>query len=127
MRERRRFIRVAVQFGARYAKAEGDIPSVPGELLGSIAEGEVRNISSGGVLLSTEQPIPMGTVVQLEVTEPNPGEAIRAWGEVVWVADDDIGIEIVSIADRDQEKIDRIVAARAEPVAEGLAEPGAQS
>ena len=109
MEERRRFARVAVQFGAKCAAVEDDPPETPGRLLGRVEEGEVKNISSGGVMLATERPIPMGTAVQLEIRCGESEEVVKAWGEIVWVADPDLGIEIVRIADRDQEKVDGIV------------------
>ena len=112
MKERRRFVRVAVQFGAKYVASEGDVPEFPGSLLGTVEEGEVKNISSGGVMLATERPLPMGTAVQLEIRCGESEKVVQAWGEVVWVADPDVGIEIVRIADRDQDEVDRIVQER---------------
>jgi len=113
MRERRRFVRVRVRLGARVsvpAEPPDPLPSLPGSVLGTVAPGEIENLSSGGLLLSTQQPLPAGVIVHLEIHLPEAEDPVCAWGRVVWAADDDLGIEIVRITPRDQQKINEIVA-----------------
>jgi len=114
MRERRRFVRVRVRLGASVAvpaNPPDPLPSVPGSVLGTVAPGEIENPSSGGLLLSTQQPLPAGVIVHLEIQLPEAETPVRAWGRIVWAADDDLGIEILRITPRDQDKINRLVAA----------------
>lgn len=112
MRERRRFVRVCVHLGAKVsvpAETPDPLPSVPGEVLGTVAPGEIENLSAGGLLLSTRHPLPEGVVIHLEIGLPAEKTPVCAWGRVVWAAADDVGIEIVRITPRDQDRINEIV------------------
>ena len=73
MQERRKQVRVNVQLLGKYALVQGATASVQGEVLGTVAEGEVHNVSAGGVLLSTSRPLPLAANVRLDVEIPGGG------------------------------------------------------
>ena len=109
MLERRQSMRVSVRLLGRYALAQGATPSVAGEVLGTVDEGEVHNLSSGGLLLSTSRPLPLGANLQVEIETSSESSPLRIWGRVIWVSDDNSGIEIVDVLPDVRARIDELI------------------
>ena len=60
-----------------------------------------RNISLGGMYLVTEESLPYGTTVKLEVFLPALKEQASLEGTVRWVKDDGIGVQYGSLRARE--------------------------
>ena len=61
------------------------------------ARAYTRDISTGGLALSTNKPLPKGTRVNIQVKVPGLSESVRALGEVVWSRPDAMGIAFQTI------------------------------
>ncbi len=61
------------------------------------ARAYTRDISTGGLAISTSRPLPQGTRVNIQVKVPGLSESVRALGEVVWSRPDAMGIAFHTI------------------------------
>ena len=75
-----------------------------GDTSAPVAEGDVQNISRGGVFVHTTTPLPVGTELQITVRVITPfGDAqeIESQGKVVWVStrggDEGMGLTFTKI------------------------------
>jgi uncharacterized protein (TIGR02266 family) len=85
-----------------------------------LTAGFTGNISEGGVFVETDEPLPLGSAVDLQLALPDGGSFIEARGEVRWrwardrSIDRDghpgMGVGFTSIADGDRARIARFVA-----------------
>lgn len=81
---------------------------------GEILQQLTQNISKGGLFVSTDKPIPKGTMVNLRIVIPHIMEDIQAQGEVAFTLDlneaqqrmhpPGMGIKFVNFAEGDQDK-----------------------
>jgi hypothetical protein len=46
--------------------------------------GEARNISEGGMCMSSHNPFALGSPTNVEFLLPGHDDPIRCWGEIVW-------------------------------------------
>jgi CheY-like chemotaxis protein len=85
---------------------------------GSLKLGKMLNVSSNGVLVEIETPIPIGRSVALEFYLPGDAKPLRAAGKVVRRTNDldhfhpAFGIRFTEISEVDQVRIDGFVALR---------------
>jgi Tfp pilus assembly protein PilZ len=87
--ERRKFIRIPFWFVARYksvkskAKQAGaDAQAAPGRAK-EFKDAYGKNISTGGILIETEEYFPVSTVLEIELDIPSLPESIVVRGRVV--------------------------------------------
>jgi type IV pilus assembly protein PilZ len=73
LEERRREPRHKIQLDVNYRHGENYLFS------------RSENLSLMGIFLCSDDPLPMGTVLNLRFTPPGGGEAINLEGRVVWV------------------------------------------
>lgn len=73
------------------------------------------DLSSGGIFISTPEPLKSGSEVTLSIKSPE-GESIEVKGLVRWLREDEVadgktgmGIEFVNISDTDKKKIEKII------------------
>ena len=76
------------------------------------------NISTGGLFLETEAPLPVGTELQLRFTFPDSGERLEILGSVRWVnavhtegetPNPGMGIEFLSIEEGVLARVEELV------------------
>lgn len=85
---------------------------------GALKVGKMLNVSSNGVLVEIESPIPIGRLVTLEFFLPQDAKPLRASGKVVRRTNDldrvhpVFGIRFTEISEVDQVRIDGFVAVR---------------
>ncbi len=85
---------------------------------GALVAGKLLNVSSNGLLVETESPVPMGKAVALEFFLPEDPRSLKASGRVVRRTDDPghfhpaYGIRFTEISEVDQVRIDAYVAVR---------------
>ena len=93
-----------------------------------LAEHRVLNLSRGGLFIRTDNPKPIGTVVRLVLELADGSVAIRAVGEVRYVAlpqshDPSVipgmGVRFLELDPRSRELLDRLCAAPAPPPLRG--------
>ena len=108
-KERRHYARIPVAFKVNYS-AEND-PSK------AIKESLSRNISEGGVLINVSEPIPISSVLNLEIHNPNLPKPIQTKGRVVWISEVeknkiyDVGITYMQIEKKDAAVIKEYIGA----------------
>lgn len=73
--ERRRAPRYRVNWAVRYQRLEAGRP----------AGVQTRDVSRTGAGLTLEEKVPVGSMLELEVTLPNQAAPIQVTGEVMWV------------------------------------------
>jgi CheY-like chemotaxis protein len=94
----------------------GTIARVTSE--GAVRVGKMLNVSSNGMLVEIETPIPMGRSVEVEFLLPEDARPLRAAGKVVRRTNEPshfhpaFGIRFTEISEVDQVRIDGFVAAR---------------
>ena len=117
MQERRRFVRLATRLNVRYTVLHQTQPS----------PSVTRNISGGGICFFSEEALPAGTRLQVEVTLPDREQPIPFTAEVVWSEQSvligkaqreeavEIGVRFIEIAPDDQDVIMRNVLSTFKP------------
>ena len=60
-----------------------------------ILQGEIKNISLGGIFLKTPQDIPLGQRLSLAIPVRKKGKIIKRTGKIVWKSDGGVGIEFL--------------------------------
>ena len=60
-----------------------------------ILQGEIKNISLGGIFLKTPQDIPLGQRLSLAIPVRKKGKIIKRTGKIVWKSDGGLGIEFL--------------------------------
>jgi uncharacterized protein (TIGR02266 family) len=73
------------------------------------ARAYTRDISAGGLALSTEKPLPQGTRVNLQVKVPGMAESVRALGSVVWSRPGAMGIAFETIEPEAHSRLKQLV------------------
>lgn len=58
-----------------------------------ILQGEIRNISLGGIFLKTSHNMPVGQRLSLAIPVRKKGKIIKRSGKIVWANNDGVGIE----------------------------------
>ena len=58
-----------------------------------ILQGEIKNISLGGIFLKTPHEIPLGQRLSLAIPVRKKGKIIKRTGKIVWKSDGGVGIE----------------------------------
>ena len=58
-------------------------------------DGRIRNVSSSGIFISTDQHLPMGEEIAVSFTFPDSGHRVRATGKVARITNSGIGVEIL--------------------------------
>jgi Tfp pilus assembly protein PilZ len=58
-----------------------------------ILQGEIRNISLGGIFLKTPHTVPVGQRLSLAIPVRKKGKIIKKTGRIVWADHDGVGIE----------------------------------
>ncbi len=102
-KERRRSMRLAVHHLLKYRIVEKPPPEKPLSF--------VRNISAGGLLFYTHEYIPLGSLVELQISFPPLDESICVLARVVWIkflpriGGFNIGVEFFNIEDKIKEFI----------------------
>jgi len=78
--DKRKFPRVSVETGIRYRPIPADSSTV------EYLEGVLENVGLGGVFIATEEPLPKGSLVEVEFRIAEQGKqcAIRAQALVQW-------------------------------------------
>jgi uncharacterized protein (TIGR02266 family) len=79
-----------------------------------------ENISEGGVFISTYNPAPIGSKVDVEFSLPDGGPSIRTPAVVRWIREHNpavetppgLGLEFLELDERDQERVERFVCHR---------------
>ena len=57
-------------------------------------DAQIKDVSSSGIFIATNQHLPMGEEIAVSFTFPDSGNRVRATGQVVRVTDSGIGVEI---------------------------------
>ncbi|MDX1708509.1 MAG: PilZ domain-containing protein [Desulfobacterales bacterium] len=57
-------------------------------------DGRIRNVSSSGIFITTNQHLPIGEEIAVTFTFPDSGNNVKATGKVARVTDSGIGVEI---------------------------------
>ncbi len=105
--DRRRYLRLKVYHLVKY-RVISDRPSR--YLLASI-----KDIGAGGICLSTQEPLPVSTNLELQINFPDTEKPIFTLGRTVWVKkiakmnSYDIGVEFISIEASMRQLIDYYV------------------
>lgn len=94
-RERRKFKRFDAYMGVKYALQEG-VPKT--------AIGLSRDLCREGIKLSTNEKLPTGTLVEMEIDIPDDPKPVSGTGEIMWTHKSrdeergfDVGVKFVSI------------------------------
>ncbi|MBN2097804.1 MAG: PilZ domain-containing protein [Candidatus Omnitrophica bacterium] len=115
--ERRRYVRLKTCVEVKYT-----VIGKPGGI-----QSLTKNISAGGLCLTTDEKLSTETPLQLELKLPDLKDTIRALGRVVWQKNFesggkepkiyfDTGIEFTGISDFDRFNINRYILEHVEPV-----------
>ncbi len=70
--KRRRFPRYPTLISVRYYTSMGQF------------SGLVENLSSGGLFIATQRPLPPGTMLRMEISNPDTRQLIKLKGRVMW-------------------------------------------
>ncbi|HJT25577.1 MAG TPA: PilZ domain-containing protein [bacterium] len=104
--ERRVYPRFPVSFPVKYQVLEDK------EAINAIMEESkkqvvalVRDISLGGMKVSSEEPHKLGEVLVFEIPLPAPAQPILACAEVVWADGNTSGLHFLQISDEDLEAL----------------------
>ena len=106
-RERRKFRRIPVALKVSYRKE--------GEPKENSRESLAENISEGGVLITSTDPIFISTILDLDISSPQLPEPIEIKGRVIWIQEInegkayELGVSFVKIADKDTLFIKRYI------------------
>lgn len=76
MDDRRRFPRIDDRSRVRWRSLDNDAPS--------LRDGMAINISGGGLCFDVDAPVPLGTLLALELRLPELPSDVIAMGKVVW-------------------------------------------
>jgi PilZ domain len=83
----------------------------------SILVGNSKDVSAEGMFLVSERLLEKGDILKIEVTLPDEHKPIRAFSEVIWVSDQDLGenkhgagIFFMALRDEDADKVGRFIA-----------------
>jgi len=80
------------------------------------------NVSRGGIFLSTHNPLPVGTTLNLRFNLPDDHRTIKVTGKVVWINEikpgkknlnPGMGIEFVDLSEKDKEAITLLIKRKA--------------
>ena len=111
MEERRQFVRLDTRLAVTYRVMPASKPRAA----------TTRDISGGGVCVFLDEPLKVGTAVQIEVAVPDRAQPIAFTGEVVWCEQYRVigksqeyqsvmaGVKFMQIAPADQQAIMRHV------------------
>ncbi|MGD2099949.1 MAG: PilZ domain-containing protein [Desulfobacterales bacterium] len=58
-------------------------------------DGRIKNVSSSGIFISTDQQLPQGEEIAVSFTFPDSDNSVKATGKVARVTDSGIGVEIL--------------------------------
>lgn len=126
MIERRKFVRLNIDLKVKWKK----IPDKSEDLSSNVDK--IKNISRGGICLTTSKKLKIGVDLHLESRLPNVGDClslevelpkkriIKAKGRVVWVSEMgidnleekeayNVGVEFIEMNEEDKEEIYRLV------------------
>ena len=109
MEERRRYIRLDTRLKINYRILQQSPQSTPTETL---------DISGGGIRISLNEPLKVGTLLELEILFPSEKKSVCCQGRLVWVEEFSIyqgtkeerrelegGVEFTTISPEDQDRI----------------------
>ena len=101
--DKRRFPRISADFVAKLSGI--NLPENKAKSL----RARILNISRGGIFITSEQPLPIDSLLEIRFRLPGKQEEIRAVGVVRWItgAPDapGMGIQFVRIAEEDNQKV----------------------
>lgn len=102
--ERRRFPRVTVEIPVKYRLIDDQ------KELESVFDRKKKDthsrsidLSLGGIYVSTETPLKLGSILRIEIAVPQPITLISAFAEVVWSNDTGGGLHFLAMKDEDSD------------------------
>lgn len=106
-KEKRKFLRVRIDFGLKYKIKDSPSP----------IEAVSVNISEGGIMMKIPEKLDIGTILELKITLPSPHVTIGTLGRVVYVLDNywdeyppyRYGVEFLELKKKDGEAIRKFV------------------
>lgn len=79
--------------------------------------GSSKDISSEGLFMITDKQVEKGDILKVEMKLPEEDKAVRAFAEIIWLADENVpvgkhgaGIYFMALRDEDADRIGRLVA-----------------
>jgi len=104
--ERRRYPRVTVEIPVKYRLIDDQ------KELESVFERKKRDthsrsldVSLGGIYITADQNMKIGSILRLEITVPEPQKLISAFAEVVWSNDTGGGLHFLAMKEEDSEAL----------------------
>ncbi len=76
---------------------------------GSVAKALTKDVSTGGLALATDRPLPVGSVLNLTVKVPGWPEPLSVKGQVMWVKAGTMGISFQELGPKDQQRLKDLV------------------
>jgi hypothetical protein len=61
------------------------------------------DLSLGGIYITSDQPLKVGSILRLEISVPEPTTLISAFAEVVWANDTGGGLHFLAMKDEDMQ------------------------
>ena len=70
-------------------------------------DGHIKNVSTSGIFISTNEHLPMGEEIAVSFILPESGNCVKATGKVVRVTNSGIGVEIM-VYFKEKDDLDKI-------------------
>jgi c-di-GMP-binding flagellar brake protein YcgR len=102
--ERRRYPRVTVEIPVKYRLIDDQ------KELATVFDRKKKDthtrsldLSLGGIYITADQRLKVGTILRLEITVPEPSTLLSAFAEVIWSNDTGGGLHFLAMKDEDME------------------------
>jgi hypothetical protein len=96
MAERRKFIRCAAPLSLEYKTLA--LNPIFGKTL-------AKDLSREGVRLGLKHPLPVGTVIELQMSVPGDNLPVFAMGKIAWADGLDAGLKLTKISSQDRKRV----------------------